>query len=160
MKRFQFNLAAVLRLRKQIEDERKRALAAVQKELFEQQGRLYAFLLDEKKGKEELKRMEQATLDLPRVMSQRRYLLGLARRIAGAQQELSRLLLVERQKRDDLIKATKERKVLEKLKERKVAEYEHALSVEEQKVLDEIANNTFLRELASEEPGAEVELPE
>ncbi len=153
MKRFQFNLAAVLGLRKQLEDERKRCLAAAQKELFEQQGRLYAFLLDEKKGRDELKRMEQSTLDLPKVMAQRRYLLGLTRRISGAHQELSRLLLVERAKRDELIKATKERKVLEKLKERKLAEHEHLLSVEEQKVLDEIANNSFLRELASDEPG-------
>ena len=156
MKRFQFNLAAVLGLRKQLEEERKRALAGAQKELFDQQGRLYAFLLDEKKGKEELRRMEQSTLDLPQVLSQRRYLLGITRRISGAHQELSRLLLVERQKRDDLIKATKERKVLEKLKERKLVEHEHLLSVEEQKVLDEIANNSFLRELASEEPSAEV----
>ncbi len=156
MKRFQFNLAAVLGLRKQLEEERKRALAGAQKELFDQQGRLYAFLLDEKKGKEELRRMEQATLDLPQVLAQRRYLLGITRRISGAHQELSRLLLVERQKRDELIKATKERKVLEKLKERKLVEHEHLLSVEEQKVLDEIANNSFLRELASDEPGLEL----
>lgn len=156
MKRFQFNLQAVLDLRKQLEEERKRALSAAQKDLFEQQGRLYAYLLDEKKGKEELRRMEQSTLDLPQVMAQRRYLLGLTKRISGAHQELSRLLIIEREKREEVVKASKERKVLEKLKERKVAEYDHLLSVEEQKVLDEIANNSFLRDMAGEEPPAEV----
>ncbi len=156
MKRFQFNLQAVLDLRKQLEEERKRALSASQKDLFEQQGRLYAYLLDEKKGKEELRRMEQSTLDLPQVMAQRRYLLGLTRRISGAHQELSRLLIIEREKREEVVKASKERKVLEKLKERKVAEYDHLLSVEEQKVLDEIANNSFLRDMVAEEPPTEV----
>jgi flagellar FliJ protein len=138
MKAFRFPLAPVLEYRRQVEDSVKREFAFARKEVILQKQRISLLETEREEAGDELKRMEIAELNVISIIAQRRYMSSVERRIRKGTDDLARLRTVEEQKRQALIKATKDRKAMEKLRERRHAEYLYQAGREELKFLDEV----------------------
>ncbi len=145
MKRFAFKLEAVLRYRRGLEEQRKREFAEVQRLVNEQEAALRALGEETSQAQKDLGALGKGHLDLPLIMAQRRYMLGLELRTARTHARLDELSVPLEQRRAALIAARKETKVLERLRERKLAVYLKDADREEARATDEIAVNQFYR---------------
>jgi flagellar export protein FliJ len=112
MKAFRFPLAPVLEYRRQVEDSVKREFAFARKEVILQKQRISLLETEREEAGDELKRMEIAELNVISIIAQRRYMSSVERRIRKGTDDLARLRTVEEQKRQALIKATKDRKAM------------------------------------------------
>lgn len=183
MKAFRFPLESVLRLRRQVEEQRKLELAAAIQVALRQQRLLLGWLAEDEATKaalRELKRggprsqvqrptsearppgpagkatpdfgpgtrdsaADRPPLDLFQVRLYEGYVNTLARWIQDGFVELQRLRDVEDDRRRVLVRATQDRRVLERLRERRFATWRYEVDREEQKFLDEIGQQGFLR---------------
>jgi flagellar FliJ protein len=142
---FRFRLEQVLRYRKQIEDTKKKEFALARRRVTEQRKKLFGLIAEEARQKEELKGLEKGSIDITSLRLQLAYLNTIARMITYEKQELTRLIQIEADKRDQWSQASKAVRVLERLKERLQQRYMYELSREEQKFLDEVAQTGFIR---------------
>lgn len=135
---FSFKLAPVLRYRKQVEDNRKRELAAARAAVAGQRKLLKQLQEEEVKCKADIARLEKGRVDIQDVLAHRRFLNALQRRQAVGFQDLQRLLNNESEALRALVEATKARKVIERLRERRYTTYLQEVATEERKFLDEV----------------------
>lgn len=144
-RRFEFRLESVLGYRQGVEGQKKNALALARRVVVEQNERLMKLLSEEEEGKRCLKELQRKTLDLDRVKMTHAYLIGLDRRIRKAHEVLGKLQEEEHRNRREWMEARRSVRVLEKLKERRHREWAYEAEREEQKVLDEVAQNQAVR---------------
>jgi flagellar FliJ protein len=152
MKAFRFSLDPVLRLRRQVETQRKMELAAAAQAVVRQQGRLAGWFGEQEATREvlgALKRPGEAPLDLEQIRLHEGYLNTLVRRIRQGVTDLARLRAGEEERRRALLAASRDCRVLERLRERRRAEWTYAAGVEEQKFLDEVAQQETVRRLVA-----------
>ena len=150
MPRFVFKLEAVLRQRKQIEEQRQRelALAREQARLVEEELRSLDQSL--KSTLEDLRKNRLVgTLDLHFLAAHRRYTVSMQRKGQGLVQKLAAMQPVIEAKRQALAEAAKRRKAIEKLKERRRELWLADLTRRENAELDEISNQLFFTERES-----------
>ena len=145
MKRFVFKLDAALRYRERIEDQRKREFAEVQVAFNRQRSTIEQLKAERVQGLDDLGGMSKGSLDVPVLMAQRRYLLGLERRTVKAVHVLEGMKGPLEEARVRLVNARKDVRVLERLRERQMERHLQDANREEQKVLDEIAQNVVQR---------------
>ena len=126
--------------RERLEKEKQVALAYMQRGVLEQQQKLGEAhrVLDD--AREELRR-EAATgeIDLSQIRRQKAYLSGVARQVVELQERLHVLEVELSTRRDEAIRARKDRKVLELLKRRRRASWMQQRERVEQSELDELA---------------------
>ena len=139
MPKFVFQLDAVLRHRKMIEEQRQRELGAVQTEMAKMQAELRS--IDEAaKGVSDDVRNNRLTgrLDMTFLAAHRRYLLAMQRKaVALAQRMAAQQQLVDAARRQ-LAEAAKQRKIIEKLKERQHERWKIEQSRKELEQLSEV----------------------
>ena len=146
-KRFSFPLEAVLKVRKQHQDEKKRTVAERLREVSRLQSNLMS--LNEQIASESRKTCDNAVhahLDVSE-MSRRRFWISHLQR--GLLETEFQIRALERQLDKDrqvLAEATKECKVVEKLKERKFEEYSEEMQRQETLEADELAINRYLQQ--------------
>jgi len=143
MKRFNFRLERLLTLKKRAEDARQLALAKARAnadlrrsaliELDAQRQELYTT---------ERAHLSGATLDVATLKHFSRRQLFIRREELGGRATLAALDKEVERKREELIRATVERKALDTLKERRRETYVREELLSEQKETDEIAANT------------------
>ncbi|MCF8067791.1 MAG: flagellar export protein FliJ [Desulfobacterales bacterium] len=123
MKRFQFKIEPVLRLRTFFEKKAKLEVAKVRVEILESESRINAHERElEKKAHALVDEMDEG-VSATRLKAYSDYLKGVTSSLASEKENRERLehKLIKKQK--DLVKRSIDRKVLDKLKERKKEEY-------------------------------------
>ncbi len=135
----------MLKVREHKEKERQKELAEAQGQVVEQKGKLTE--LDEHRVStfDHQRKRLVGTISVAETLVCSRYLVRLKRdRIAGS--ELLRGLEREvENRRQKLVEAAKERKIYELLKEKQKTRHRKAIDKAEQKDLDEVSINVFLR---------------
>ena len=123
-RRFKFNLAPVLSVRRIDEDKRKRAFGTTPESTLN-------------------------GLHLRHLRLEEGWRVGLDRRLRRASAELVKRLQVREARRGEFVEARKKVRVLEQLRERRLTEHRRGVDREEQKISDENAITTHRRKEAS-----------
>ncbi|HEX4796163.1 MAG TPA: flagellar export protein FliJ [Humisphaera sp.] len=119
MAQFKFQLAAVLRHRKHVEQERQRALAELESEMAAQQRVLDEMNRSVVSSADDLRKNRlTGPLNLAYLTAHRRYMLGMQRQMMALAQKMSLLQRKIDDARTSLVEAARERKVMEKLRDR------------------------------------------
>lgn len=150
MKRFQFSLEKVLRLRAQETQQAKRALgqAMAAEAAARQEAEVAHTLLRHRT--EEAGVRERAGLVAFELASQRHWLAFLQKQAAAADSALAAASALTLQRRLHLLAARRRERAMEKLKERRLEQYLIEAGRAEQKELDEYGNRQSLNEPPSE----------
>ena len=141
MKKFKYPLEAVLRLRREQEEERKRRLAEAQRKVAEQKEELEKLFYQESAETEAQRRLRQAgVIDLAQVRARLLFVRSVTGKIKDGFNVLQDRVADEGARRHELVKAAQARRALERLRERRLEEWKYAAGREERKALDEIGN--------------------
>ena len=136
---FKFPLAAVLRHRTHIEQEKQRELSVVLAEMQQQQNAFDELNQSIQGNMDELRKNRlTGRLDLTYLTAHRRYMLGVQRQITSMAQRLTLLQRKVDEARAALVEAAKGRKVLEKLQERQKQRWMEDQSRREWAELDDV----------------------
>ncbi|BDU77488.1 flagellar export protein FliJ [Mesoterricola sediminis] len=137
--RFRFRLEALLRVRRSLEEEAKRAMARAVTARDQAQLRVGELRQTQRQAIEGRRMGTNQTIDLERLRDIERWLVVVERRIQEAVEAVRQADERVREARAQLVKAHQDHLILQRLKERRQAQ--HALEVlrEEAKEMDEIA---------------------
>jgi flagellar FliJ protein len=147
MKRFEFQLESVLMVRRQLEKQKQIELARVLKSVAEEEECLEDACGALEDARDSLRVSESGAIDIDAVRVQRVYIGALRKRIADIAHHISELETELATRRNDVVKASKDRKVLERLKDKRFAEYRYTMDRAEQATLDEVAARTGMTEI-------------
>jgi len=146
MKRFSFRLTPLLRLRRQQEEQKKRVVAGLLREIHAEQQQAVALAEAVRQEGQTLKTQQLAgRVDLEWVAQYRRYVAAVQNVI---QQHIRRVAEIQQQligARQELVQAAQKTKVLEKLRERQHERYQRALRRAETAEQNEIGAQRFDR---------------
>ena len=146
MKKFDFRLQPLLRLRRRQEDQKKCVVGSYLAQISEQQ-RL-ALIMSEtikKEGEYLKKQHSNGTVDLIWVTHYYRFVTHTQNAMA---QRINNVIQIQKKltgAREELTQAARQTKILEKLKEKQKKRYEQRLQKLNIRELDEIGTNVFLR---------------
>lgn len=146
-KRFSFPLEAVLKVRKQQQDEKKRSVAERLREMSKLQSHLMS--RNEQIASEIRKTRDNAVhahLDVSEMSRRRFWISHLQRGLLETEFQIRTLEQQLDKDRQVLAEATKECKVVEKLKERRFEEYSKEMQRQETLEADELAINRYLQQ--------------
>jgi flagellar FliJ protein len=143
---FKFRLEPVVSLRKQVERERKSALALARKDLGRKEARLVNLCEHKDDCQNQMgQEMSEGNLDVTGNLIYYAYIEKLADDIAAQAIEVKQSREDVETKRDLLLESSKEKKMLEKLKERMKERYIANAKKCEQGSLDETAGKAHIR---------------
>lgn len=146
MKKYQFRLQPLLRLRKQQEEQKKRAVGALMTQIHDLQ-RQALELADAIKTEGDIlkQQYQEGKVDLHWVSHYRRYVTSVQRAIAEKIQAATSIQGKLHQARTELVEAARQSKILEKLKEKQQKQYDREWQKKENRELDEIGSNVCVR---------------
>ena len=153
MKRFEFRLEGILRYRGRVEKEKRIGVSRAG-EALAGQGRLMREAdAAAAHAREELRKdTGLGEIDLTQARQQRRHVDALAEQAEGMTRRLRMLEGEFAARRDEAVRAQRERKVLDNLRARRHAAHVRGSERAEQKELDDVAvKNTWVRRSGSEE---------
>ncbi len=145
MKKFSFRLQTVLNIKEQKEEKLKNELLQINALKAKQE--LLLRELDKakkQKGREKQQCQTEGT-SIERLVFFEKHIQGLIKKIEDTEKKIQELNKLYDKKRQEVIQATKEKKIFEKLKERDFRLFNKAVSDAEQKSLDEIAISKYNR---------------
>lgn len=149
IKKFRFRLEKVLQLKSHLEAEKQKELALASQKVLHQVHAINE--IDRVRG--ECRDAERhhltGTVDPVHLLTFSRYFLQLKKNELKGRMMLKALKTEEDKRRQDLVAATKQRKIYEKLKERRHQAYQKESALIEQKEQDELAAKSFLQKKAS-----------
>ena len=146
MKKFRFRLQKVMEFKEEVEKQRKQELGKARKRVLDEEK-----VLDGLQARDHDCRLQIAdkcnaeTIDPREIDNYYRYLKQLKVQMEMQGHRIDEAKKIMEDKRQDLLAATKERKILEKLKERKYNDFMIDLARREQFVLDDLAGTAFAR---------------
>lgn len=143
MKKFQFQFETILRVKVKKEEKLKRELFKLQALQFEQH-QILEKIKEEKRKISKDKSNEELT-DIQSLIYQEQYLNFLRKQIDNVNKKIQRLQNQIDDKIEEVIQASKEKKIFERLKTNQLTEYNKSIITNEQKVLDEIAVSKYNR---------------
>lgn len=146
MKKFKFRLENVLALRTRIEQDKKRDLALVNKELVEATHKIGLFKGVVNQTSLKMKEKTKNTVDVAQVMFFNSYILQLKQLIQFQHQKVHEINQRLEEKRKILAVATQNRKIIEKLKEKQYDEFMKNAERQEQLFIDDIAISKYIRD--------------
>jgi len=143
MKKFKYRLETLLKVKSQIEKEKQREHAETLRKVYEQKERLNQIDCKRRDNMGRQRQAQEGTFSIVDMLFFTRYFLKLKRETIAGGELLRGLQRTTEEKRQDLVKASKERKIYEKLKEKQQKKYNDEIEMVEKKELDEIATNGF-----------------
>ncbi len=150
MKKFVFRLEPVLRIKKQIEDEKKRAVGVLMSEINSQQQQ--ALEINQaiiQQGNVLKGKLQNGEVDTGWITYYQRYVTDMRGEIARKVQKVTDIQKDLQAARKALADAAKETKMLEKLKEKQYKEFLSHIDKLEKKELDEIGGQMYIRNIHS-----------
>jgi len=143
VKKFKYRLEDLLKAKEYIEKEKQKQHAAALQQVYNQQQDLNQIDQDKQTTLSRQRQGMTGSMSIAEMLVYSRYILKLKRDILAGGELLKVLNKAEQEKRQSLVKASKERKVYEKLKERRREQYENDVRVQITKENDEIAINSY-----------------
>ena len=144
---YRFNLQILLDYRKRVEEGIQIELSQIHREL-EKERQLLISLKDEKNHyEEELAKREEKRIDVDEGILYRDYLKGMRTKIKKQREVVAKILPELDKKRDDLLAATKKRKVLEKIRENDWKRFVKVLAKSEGMFMDEVGIRKYHRSM-------------
>jgi flagellar FliJ protein len=145
MKKFKYRLQPLLKVREHIEKEKQKEHAAALLKVHNQQQSLQKITSAQDKTLNEQRRELTGSLSVAEMLVYTRHFLKLKRDLLAERELLKVLQKDAHEKRNELVKASKERKIYQKHKERLQWRHEKETTLQTAKESDEIALNTFRR---------------
>ena len=145
MKKFQFRLQTVLKIRQQEQDQKKRRVGSLISQINEHQRQALEMAEDADEQGRILQQYIKGSVNVNWVANYHRYVSYLQQAIAGKIDAVTQVQKQLHQARQDLAEAAKQTKVLEKLKEKLNNRYQSRLNKLQHQQTDEIGTNIFLR---------------
>ncbi|MDA8233844.1 MAG: flagellar export protein FliJ [Clostridia bacterium] len=145
MKPFKFKLQTSLDLRKRQEDMQKLELAALTKEFQNKLAVLVEMRQQLKQLQDELRYHQGQVIDLSQFKIWQEFVPVMNKKIMVQESLVEESRQAMEQFREVLLETVKARKILEKLMVRYYEEYKREVLREEQKQIDEMATNAYLR---------------
>ncbi len=140
MKRFEFTLETVLKLREGQEREWENRLASITGECSNIRRNIDLYAAEKSRCA-----LENQFNDVNSLMAVANYQARMDNQVKEAQ----KMLVIKEKEREsvlkDFIEASKKRKILDKLKEKKIEEYHHLRNKHEEKLTDDINNSAYGR---------------
>lgn len=153
MPSYKFKLQRVLEYRERREELLQQELAALMMALLKEQDELNRLISSYRKNENELKVKREKKIDLKEIDIYRKFLERMKEKIISQRNRVVHLSNLVSNKREELIEASKEKKVLERLKEKDFGKYLLNLDRKERAFLDELALGKFVREKGGESAG-------
>jgi len=145
MKKFSFRLQTVLNVKEQKEEKLKNELLKLNALKAKQEILLRELdAVKKQKGREKQQCQSEGT-SIDRLVHFEKHIQSLMAKIDDTEKKIKELERMSDKKREEVVQATKEKKVFEKLKERDFRVFNKAISDAEQKALDEIAISKYNR---------------
>ncbi len=143
MKKFKYRLEALLKVKEHIEKERQKEHSVALRQVYAQQQTLEQ--IDSQKRQTLTKQSSAMTgkMSVAEMLIYSRYILKLKKDGVIGRELLKALRKTEREKRERLLEASRERKKYEKLRERKQEQFNETVRLQSAKENDEIAINNF-----------------
>ena len=142
---FRFNLQVLLDYRKQIEEGLQIDLSRIQRELANARQALISLQQEKARYEEELSRKETREVNLNESILYRDYLKGMRKKIKEQRDRVATIKIEMDAKQEELLAATKQRKVLEKIKEKHEKEFLDELQKKERAFADEVGIRRYQR---------------
>jgi len=149
MKKFRFRLEKVLQLKSHLEADKQKQLALATQKVIRQISAIDEIDRVRTDCKNDERKRLTGNINPRHLLTFSRYFLQLKKDEVKGQAVLGALKGEEGKRRQDLVEATKQRKIYEKLKERRHQAYREENARAEQKDQDEMAAQSFLKIKAS-----------
>ncbi len=146
MKKFRFRLDAILKLRKQQEDEKKRIAGEILAEINKQQNEALRMGREIEQSRRELKDILVGQVDLHKIANHQRFVNDMQMAIHKRVVKVAELQVKLNEARKELAEASKRYKIIEKLREKRERRYLQEANRKEMQQQDEIGTNSFVRE--------------
>ena len=140
---YRFNLQVLLDYRKRIEEGLQIELSLIQRELENAKQALLSSRQEKAHYEEELAEREAREVNLQESILYRDYLKGVRRKIKEQSDRVSTVKIEFDKKQEELLAATKNRKVLEKVKEKHAREFLQEVQKQERAFVDEVGIRRF-----------------
>jgi len=145
MKKFKYRLETLLKVKTQVEKEKQRQHALTLQKVYDQKNLLTQIDHTRQENMNRQRDYLIGSLSLAEMLIYSRYFLKLKRDTVAGREILIGLEKEEDKKRQDLVQASKERKIYDKLKEKQREKYNAEIELTEKKELDEVATNIYRR---------------
>ena len=143
MKKFKYRLETLLKVKTQVEKEKQRQHALTLQKVYDQKNLLTQIDHTRQENMNRQRDYLIGSLSLAEMLIYSRYFLKLKRDTVAGREILIGLEKEEDKKRQDLVQASKERKIYDKLKEKQREKYNAVIELTEKKELDEVATNIY-----------------
>ncbi len=147
MKRFNFRLKKVLKHREIVENLKKEELGRAKSDLKREAELLKKMETKRRKTREELKERRSDRISLPEALIYEAYLERIDEEVDLQSTKAAQLSQRISKMREDLLRASQEKKIVEKLKEKGKANFTSDLKRFEQGISDEASVNQFNRKM-------------
>lgn len=145
MKNFKFKLQTVLSYREKKEDTLKKELASLRAKYEKEKQILHALIEKLEEKQEELRAKQLQDLDIDEVSLYCTYLFKLRKDILLQAVKVEELFSQVCTKREELVEASKDKRIMEKLRDKQYEEFQQILLKSEQILIDEIATSRHKR---------------
>ena len=142
---YRFNLQVLLDYRKRIEEGFQIELSLIQRELEDARQELLSSQQEKTHYEEELAEREAREINLHESILYRDYLRGIRKKIEEQRGRVATIKIKFDKKQEELLAATKNRKVLEKVKEKHANEFIQELEKKERAFVDEVGIRRYQR---------------
>ena len=143
MKKFEFRLQTVLKLRRQQEDQKKRVVGSFLAEINGLQREAVGMAQAISEQSQVLQQHIQGTVDIDWITYYHGYVANLQRSIGEKIKEVAKVQQKLIQARRELTEAARQTRILEKLKEKLMERHNRQLKKMEAREIDEIGNQLF-----------------
>ena len=142
---YRFNLQVLLDYRKRIEEGFQIELSLIQRDLENARQALLSSQQEKTHYEEELAERESREVNLHESILYRDYLRGIRKKIEEQRDRVATIKIKFDKKQEELLTATKNRKVLEKVKEKHANEFIQELEKKERAFVDEVGIRRYQR---------------
>ena len=144
---YRFNLQVLLDYRKRIEEGLQIELSQIQRELEKEKQLLLAYRREKNYYEEELVKREEKEINVNEALLYRDYLRGMRIRIKEQRDSVAKIKGDFDIKQNELLNATKKRKVLEKVKEKEWNRFKENIERRERILVDEVGMRKYQRDM-------------
>jgi len=144
---YRFNLQVLLDYRKRVEEGIQIELSHIQRAFEREKKQLIAFEEEKSHYEDELAKREEKRIDVEEGMLYRDYLKGMRIKIRKQRDMVAKVLSELDTKRNELLSATKKRKVLETIRSNDWKRFVKVLARREGMVMDEIGIRKYTRHI-------------
>jgi len=142
---YRFTLQVVLDYRKRLEEALQIDLSGIERDLAREKQQLISYEQEKRAYEEELARREAREVDLEAGILYRDYLRGMRRKVKAQRDKVATVTTARDKKREELLIATKKRKVLETVRQKDFRRFLQGLERRERLFIDEISIRNYGR---------------